>query len=195
MFRPKLIGGFFGRFLAVFVLLMIPWPGVGEAYGAFFRAGGNLLFSSFGTGGLVRFLPLEESDGVHDHVVHAENLQTGMAVGVRGRSRITGYQPTAYVIALIVATPLPWSRRLKALAWGLLLVNAYVAVRMLLLLLVTFSSDALGLFSPGAVMRTVLGFSEWVVVRSFGGSFVVPLGIWALAMFRRGDWSRIFGAR
>ena len=41
--------------------------------------------------------------------------------------------------------------------------------------------------------QKVLGFLDYVLVVSFAGSFVVPLGIWFLVSFRRSDWAKLFG--
>lgn len=191
--RPvRVLGGFFLRFLVVFVLLMAPWPGVSEAYAAFFRSGGNLLFSSFGSEGRVRFLPLSDGDPGQDTEVVLVNRRTGAQISIAGGSRLQGFKPTAFVLALILATPIPWSRRWRAAVFGLILVNAYVALRVMVFLLAAFSGDsAIALFSPGPICGTILDFLYWVCVASFAGWLVVPLPIWALVSFRRSDWPTI----
>ena len=194
--RPaRVLGGFFLRFLVVFVLLMAPWPGVSEAYAAFFRAGGNFLFSKFGSDGRVRFLPLANPDEGRDTEVVLVNRRAGGEMRVVGGSRLQGYKPTAFVLALILATPVPWSRRWRAVVWGLVLVNAYVGLRVFAFLLAAFSGDStVALFSPGPVCRAILDFFVWVLVVSFAGWLIVPLPIWALVTFRRSDWPTILRA-
>ena len=191
--RPaRVLGGFFLRFIVVFVLLMAPWPGVSEAYAAFFRAGGNFLFSTFGPEGRVRFLPYADADAGQDTEVVLINRRTGAQVSIAGGSRLQGFNPTAFVLALILATPIPWSRRWQAAVFGLILINAYVALRVMLFLIAMFSSDsALALFSPGPIFRPILDFLYWVCVTSFAGWLIIPLPIWALVSFRRSDWPTI----
>lgn len=190
MLRSTTIAICFARFLVYFVVLMMPWPGLGDAYRAFFCFAGNCIFNSFGTHGSVNFKALHGDDDGRDVEVLLKNRLTLATARFEGRSRLTGYQPTAYVIALILAVPLPWSRRLRALVWGVLLVTMYVQLRLMVLLMVAFSGDtALALFAPGPILRALLGFADWVVVRSFAGSFVFPLCIWFAVTFRRQDWN------
>ncbi len=41
-------------------------------------------------------------------------------------SRSIGWVPTALTIALVLATPIPWTRRLLALAGGLVLIHLFI---------------------------------------------------------------------
>lgn len=195
--RPaRTLAGFFVRFLVVFVLLMVPWPGLGAAYATFFRVSGNFLFSTFGSDGRVRFLPVANPEKERDTEVVLVNRGTGAEMRLAGGSRLQGYKPTAFVLALILATPIPWSRRWRAVVWGLMLVNVYVALRVGIFLLAAYSGDgAVALFTPGPVCRPVLDFLLWVVVVSFAGWLILPLPIWALVTFRRSDWPTILEER
>ncbi len=187
--------GFFLRFLVVFVLLIAPWAGVSELYSSFFRAGGDLLFSKFGSDGRVRFLPMSNPDEERDMEVVLINRRTRSEMRVVGSSRLQGYKPTAFVLALILATPVPWSRRWRAAGWGLVLVNLYVAVKQAVFLLSVFSGEnSLALFSPGPVCSVLLDLLVWILVMSFAGWLIVPLPIWALVTFRRSDWPTILQA-
>ena len=103
-------------------------------------------------------------------------------------ARLTGYLPTAEVIALILALPIPWSRRWKALFWGLVLVNGFVVLRLEITLLYWFSGDRpFALYSPGPFWSEVLVGAREVVVVSPMLTFAVPVFIWILVTFRRGD--------
>ncbi len=193
----KSAGWFFVRFLLFllyFFLLLLPWPGLGETYGAFYRATANVLFCSFGSHGSVQVEPLDDAEHGRDMRLILENTQKQTRSITDGRTRLMGYQPTVFLVALTLATPLSWPRRWKALAWGLAGVNLYVAFRLLVLLAGAFSGDdAIAVFSPGVTLRAVLELCNWVFVVSFAGSFVVPVGIWFLATFRREDWALLIG--
>ena len=195
--RPvRVLGGFFLRFLVVFVLVMAPWPVVGDVYAAFFRAGGNLLFSSFGSEGRVQFRRLSDREPPHaaeDTDMILVNRRTRAESVFSAGSRQQGYKPTAFVLALILATPIPWARRLRAALWGLLCVNVYVAFRVAVLLAGAFSgNNKLALFTPGPVAGFVLDYIGWVVVASYAGWLILPLGIWVLVTFRLRDWNALF---
>ena len=189
---PKRVAGFFVRFLVVFVLLMAPWPGLQEAYGAGFRAVGNVLFVRFGSGGAVRFRAISVVDPDRDMELVLRNRRNGAEYIFTGSARLQGYKPTVFVLALTLATPIPWRRRWRALLWGFLLVNGYVGFRVVVFLLAAFSGDnSLSLFTFGPVVKSTLDYIHWVVVISFAGWLILPLPIWAFVSLRRQDWRMI----
>ena len=110
--RP--IIGFFVRFLMFFAVLMILWSGVGAMYCGAFRGMGNLLFARFGTDGLVRFQRSLGSNTEDDIEVILMNRGNGAESTFAGSSRLQGYKPTAFLLALILATPVSWKRRGRA---------------------------------------------------------------------------------
>ncbi len=130
--RPRVIVGFFVRFLIVYGILMVSWPGLRDAYGTFFRTGGDLLFGSSGSTGLARFRSLPEMDGIRDTEMQVKKRGWRERAPFRISSWYVGYLPTAALVGLIVATPIPWSRRSRALLWGLLLVHGFIALRLAL---------------------------------------------------------------
>ena len=194
MFQPRMLGGFFARFIVCFILLMLAWQVVAKPYGQFFCVFGNTFFGKFGTYGTVRFEPAENENiwDKRDTKLSFTNGKTGASAANRGRSQETGYQPMAFLISMILATPIPWSRRLKSLGWGLLLVHLFIGLRLWILLLGTFSNPILGLYEFGDFGTNALGFADWVLVKSFAGSYAMPVGIWFLATIRRSDWAIVF---
>jgi hypothetical protein len=184
---------FFAKFLFFFVIFLIPWPRYTQAYGGYFRSGCNLLFSSFGGGAETEFMPMSDPDGKRDTRVLLANRKTGMVAQTHVSSQLQGLQPTVYVLALILATPVPWSRKWRALLLGFVAISVYVAFRVAIFLLGAFNGDdSLAVFSFGPFVTTMIGFLKWVVVTSFAGNFVVPVPIWLLVTFRRGDWAVLF---
>ena len=189
--RTRSVIGFLFWFFAIFVGLIALWPVVQEAYRSFFQAGGNVLFARFGSEGRVGFGPLTNATPNSDTEVTLRNRRTQAKSGYIVDSRSLGYKPTIFVLALILATPVPWARRLRAVLWGFLLINGYVALRIGVFLLSVFSGDDnLALFSPGPTARSVLDYLYWVVVGSFAG-LILPLPIWLLVSFRRQDWEKL----
>ncbi len=140
MLKRKPIAGFFVRFLIVYAALMAPWPVVRDSYAALYRAGCNALFARFGSDGAVRLRPLGKPIAKHDTEFALTNRRTGAEYTFAGSS-LQGYNPTAFVVALILATPIPWSRRWRAVLWGLLWVNVYVALRVVVFLVMAYSGD------------------------------------------------------
>lgn len=172
---------------------MAPWPGLEEAYGRLFRAGGNLLFVRFGPGGAVHYRPLTTPDPKdRDMELVLTNLRNGAEYTFIGSSRLQGYRPTAFILALTLATPIPWSRRWRAVLWGLLGIHVYVDLKAAVFLLVAFSGDnSLALFRLGQTGKGFLEYLNWLVVVSYAGWLILPLIIWVLVTFHRKDWEAV----
>ena len=194
---PKAILGFFIRFMALFVVLTAPWPGVPQVYAPVYRAVGNALFVRFGSVGAVQLQSSGRKDPDRDTDFVLRNRNSGAEYVFRGTS-LKGYQPTAFLFCLILATPIPWSRRWRALLWGLAIVSVYAALRTTLFLFFAFSKgnhlvqdmsqdSSLAIFTLGPFGKNVLEYLYWVFVESFAGWLFVPLPIWALVCFWRGD--------
>lgn len=176
---------FFVRFMAIFVVLTLPWPGLPRAYAPLYRAGASAIFAQFGSDGIVEVRAAAGGDPDRDTEFVLRNVRTQSKYVFAGTT-LKGYQPTAYVLALILATPIPWTRRWRVAVWGLALVTVYACMRLGVFLLFVFSEDnALALFSPGALARHAIDFVYWVVVESSAGWLLIPLPIWALLCFRR----------
>lgn len=208
MSLPKRLVGFLLRFLLFMVLLVAPWPGLAEGYATAFRWGANKVFSSFGSDGATRFLSLHDitpgdlppgvepppATDVLDTLIEMRSRNDPTQLGyMRTASWQVGYRPTAFLIALILATPIPWRRRARALAWGLLWINAFVALRVALTLVMGFSGGGpVTLFSPGPLAGSILEFFSNMVVLEFEGDLVFPGAIWFLVSFRRSDFATFF---
>ncbi len=188
---PKRIVGFFLRFMVIFVVLTAPWPGLADAYAPVYRAMGNVLFGRFGSSGIVELRPLTVSDPERNTELVLSNWRTeARFVFTSGSSK--GYMPTAFVLALIVATPIPWRRRWRAVLWGLACVTVYAALRMGVFLTFAFAQDnGLAVFTLGPLAKSALDYVVWVVVDTFAGWLILPLPIWALLCFRRKDWQAL----
>lgn len=188
MFPVKPILKFLVIFFVAFVILILPWPGVHSGYAAVYRAIGNTLWSSFSSVASIEFEPLapgesDDEEGRDTKVTfrHRE-LPSGISLAVT--TRFQGYTPTAFVIALALASPLPWIRRLRALAIGVVFVTVFVAFRQYVFI-------ANVIYRPEGFIATLQGFAYWVFVESFAGAFVIPLVIWVIATFRRRDLEAI----
>lgn len=186
--------GFFLRLILIYGLLIVPWPGLNPGYLAAFRAGGNLLFGSFGPSGTVRFVdesPLQDSWSTK---LTFKNRLSGRGGGVFYKTR-HGYLATALVLALILATPVSLRRKGWAILWGLFLANAFVALRIFLGLLALFSSpgDPMAMFSFSPFWKDALQLAVRTLIVPPELTFVAPVFIWIVVTLRKGDlerWSR-----
>jgi hypothetical protein len=177
---------------------MTPWPGVQEGYAYLYRAGGNIVFRTFGSSGRVYFHPITDQPvgkDAKDTAAKLENIKSGVRGTMDMNSRLMGYLPTAFAVALILATPVPWPRRGWSLLWGVLLMSAFAGFELMLRLLDAFSDDnALSLYSFGKVGKTMLLMTLKVIGMSPVTAYIASIFVWILVTFRRGDWANLLPA-
>ena len=138
--------------------------------------------------------PLERPRAHADSKMSLINRQTREVVSQDLSSRYIGYAPTTFLLALILATPLTWRRRLIALLWGLVLTHAWIAFSMLLLIVHGYSrGDVVSIFDVSPFTSTALAFLREALVKATIFKYTVPAVIWILVSFRRGDWAKMFG--
>lgn len=179
----RLIVGFLACFVIAYAMLIAPWPRVHETYRDLFAAAGTAVFRVIGPPGGVRLQP-HESDAPTDTTILVTHQDIGAEVSMGIASRQVGYLPTAVLIALVVATPLRWTRRLGNLAGGLLAVHAFVAVRLWTMILYGAYRDvsSAALTDPTLWDKTV---ASAVLFMGVGQplSYIVPILIWGLLSF------------
>lgn len=190
----RLVGGFFLRLLFWYVLLTLLSrysPLVKESYAAAFRACARTVFATFHVDGRTEWLPTTEA-GEFDTEVRLRNARVpDIEGGTHCDSRRMAYAPLSFIAALVLATPLPWRRRLIALFWGLLAVHLFIVLRLELILLYAFCEDSPArLYAPSPFWSNVLYHAFEALAGSFPSSFIVPTMLWALITFRRGDLER-----
>jgi len=178
---------FLVQFAAIYGLLIAPWPGWRAAYGRGFREMVGAAFACETGPTIVRFGPAEHPPRpeIDLEIVFARRAEidaSGHApVRILGLdTRGVGWIPTALLLALVVATPLPWVRRL------LLLFAGGVGVHVYLLAVVAFylwnQSAGLAPISFLPFWSPLGDFLEETFVGQMGPSFVVPVLIWLLAL-------------
>ena len=177
--------------LGVFtVLVPVLLPQVQSAYAELFRGGISLVFGKFGSDGRVHLEPLTSPHPDHDTKIRLEHRWNGGFVELLGDSRTQGYLPTAFITALALASPIPWRRRWRAVIGCLVVITAFVGLRVLVFLLWEFSGEGGPAFIElGAFWRTVLKYAHWLTVESFAGCYIIPLPLWFCVTFRRSDWT------
>jgi hypothetical protein len=189
--------GFIVRLLVYFGLLAwVPWPGLQEGYRALFIGGADGVFGTSGAGISIRFRQVSGSDRLEDveMVVTPKGSPKFWTTPIS--SRVTGYLPTAAVIVLVAATPLPWPRRVRALLWAVVGVHLFILLRLAVALLYSLSVARLGpFFGAGGTWSDWIYRGLEVPIRMPTTSLVIAVLIWILATFRRDDLSNLMDAR
>lgn len=198
--RRPLLRWFSLRCALGLALLLAAWPVLAGPYGDWFRTVGEA--SAWATG-------FAEVDFVARRPGDPEPKDTVIVVPERGSvpgwtlrcdSRFTGYLPTIVFVALLLATPLPWRRRRRAVLSGLVLVHGYIVVRLALGLLVGLSRNAK--LAPTGAMPDFLLHPLWLRSLQITSAIVdreptiyvgIPVVIWIVATFRATDREPLLG--
>lgn len=189
MWRLSGILGFFVRAALIYAVLLLPWLHGADAYRFAVRSVCNVLMHRIAGGqASVGLKPLNDSNYAVDTAVRFENYRTGAGGNATWKLSELGYRPTAFLMALVVATPLPWRRRGAALLWGLLWVSGFVALRIGIKVLDALSEpNELAIYELGRFWKPSLKVALNVLVRSAASWYIVPALIWMLVSFRRED--------
>jgi len=110
-------------------------------------------------------------------------------------SRYTGYVPTAICVALTIAGPMSWRRRIAGLAIGIVLSSGFAAIMVGLWIQSWFLLQE-------SLLHAGQSGSWWLVSRSaialleintfLGPYYLAPIFIWLLATSPHDDWKALF---
>jgi hypothetical protein len=180
------------RFLVIFGLLIAPWPGLNQAYSGYFQSLGQMVFGSSGES--PRKVTVEPSSGERVGLDTRIILQNTAFAASDGKkllraeeidSRSIGWVPTALTVALVLATPIPWTRRLTALAGGLVLIHLFIFLS--LQSWIWNNSPSVSLLTLSSFWQQAVDELNYALMNQLGISFTVPVVIWTLVTFRRQD--------
>jgi hypothetical protein len=109
-------------------------------------------------------------------------------------SNLTGYRALVFFVAIVLATPIAWKRRVWALVWGMLLVNVFVTLRVWFKLYDGFSNPGPAhFFQLSESTKALLHWCTLILFHAPELNFIVPAFIWILVSFRRNDLSFLLG--
>jgi len=188
--RRSTILFFFAKAAVLYGICLVPSLPLLDGYRAVFQRGIRVLFQTVGGDGRVYVEAIPDSGRGQDTRLTLENAKKpGPKATMEINGRVMGYQPTCFLLALGLATPVPWRRRGAGLMVGMVLVSAFVAFTVYLQLLSVFSADhALGIYSLPEWFRTFLGVLRKVLVVAPAAAYIVPASIWMGVFLRRGEW-------
>lgn len=177
---------------AVYTVLTLPALGLHRPHVFAYRISMNALFGSF-DGGRVEFVSAKDVSGGSgfDTSITFRARQNPKQIGTTVHSaRITGYLPAAQTLALCIATPIAWRRRLALTLKALALIHVFIALRVLIIILYWFSQPGpCAMYAPGRWVGGVLtnAFEFFAVAPTC--TFVAPLVVWAVLVPWR--WLRL----
>ena len=192
----RLVIGFCIRLVVLYALLAAPWPGLSTHYAEAFARCCNFIthdifkgYGIFGTNATARVYAIPGDDLQHDiKLVIGNRSSRALTDCPRTSSRHLGYMPAVVLACLVLATPLPWRRRALALVWGELWIHLFIVVRLALVLAYAFQgTHPYSAFSLGPFGAKALFIAYDVAAVEPVTSYVVPLFVWIVTVFRRSD--------
>ena len=180
-------------FLIAYGLLMAPWPGLATAYTKAYRASAAFMFKSFGSKGVVLFR--QSSDTKNDVEMlffHRDRVDPDGQLVPLGRiphnTRYYGYMPTAFLIALVLATPIPLKRKGRALFWAMVIIHALLVLKLVVWVLFGFSHKQVSVLVLSPFWNRVFVLAADIFLQNLTFALIVSFSIWILVTFRREDW-------
>ncbi len=191
MLRSKTLLLFLLKAALIYGILALPWSFYDEGYGSFYRKVASSMFGKFRESGFVMFDKTKEPAITH---VNLGNFKQQLPNGsfdtkaVDINTRIHGYLPTVLLIALVLASPVAWKRKLIGLAIGLALTMGLILFKQWIALLwLCDKTTWLDLTHFEGFSKRLLAFTNTFISTS---SFTIPyfvVGIWLLVTFRLND--------
>jgi hypothetical protein len=186
----KRIRIFLVRFVILFGLLIIPWPGLKAVCNAMFAASGNWLIGlTVGPDWEITF----NKGGAHGgriEILNRKLMQPDGSGPVRNVDLDPYgflYRPWALLVALVLATPFSLRRRLRHLAWS----NALLAVICLLILEFVIWNESLevSLVKLSPFWKNSTDWLQVVLVQQL--ELAIPVLVWLWVCFRPKDFGSI----
>lgn len=209
-FLPKHPAKRFILFFAILYSLVLIVGVVFEGRGIYqkaFRSFGEGIFGSAGNNGIVKFMEVdakEQYDPAYHTMIMMGNevqaqqaMQKGTAVNVAKvyiNDYMVGFLPTFTLLALLLATPMSWKRKLGAIGIGMVLITLFVISRQWVLVYTAMGNNAyleLAEMSEGTV-RFMIGLRR-VFVTNIVVSMMVPFLLWGMIVFRTEDLKNWLG--
>jgi len=193
MARHDLALRFSIRLVLIYVLLVMPWPGVGPGFAAVYRGTVNSLAWVFRLDRHLHVSSTPDQASRGDTVLATTNPQTEARIRIEHGSRDWGYLPLAASLALVLAVPSPWPRRIRAGVLLMVLTLLFVGLRIAIAALYGLSS--VGVVALGEGMRKWIGQLMLAFSATPVNSFVAPILLWLLVLYWTYDWSNVFASR
>jgi hypothetical protein len=185
------VAAFALRAVALYVVLLVAWIPIAGPARAVFEGASEFVLGVVMPGIEVDYLPLEQPTPGFDTRLAVTNRAAGLRRATPVSVRQIAWIPLCAVLALVVATPVPWSRRRRAALIAAGLALAFAVLRVGLKVLYEASDEGLGLVELGPGTRAVLEHAVHATFQSVVASVTVPVVIWVLATFRAGDLRRL----
>jgi len=194
MTRVWLVLRFVGLTCLTAWILLAPLGFLGKAYGVGLRKTANLAVQGIGSNYDLDVKAFKGGHSSDSAIILRPTKRRATRRPFSSRNR--GYLPTVCGIALALATPIVWRRRLRAALLTALLTQGFVAGRLALSVIQMLqdnprlNADLPAMLSTPTMHKLFQRFTS--VEREATLFFLVPLGIWAVVTLRMEDIERFW---
>lgn len=187
------------RFSFIFSLsyFFMLWPitGIQDKYAEFFCKTGTALFHEFGENGIAM---LKTRSGENNVLLLVSNTSFIKQASIiwqpfHKSSNMIGFFHTAFLLSLIIATPLSWRRKAFALSLGFMLISIMVMLKLYVLILYSYSiSPALSQGNdPAANQSIAFWYNNFSM--QFPRGYIVAVFLWLLLCMGKREWQKLNG--
>lgn len=192
MLRKKTLMLFLLIAVIIYGFLSVPLTVFDEAYGSFYRKVAGTWFSTFRETGFVQFHKIDDPAQSQVYIGNKTQIDAqghfNSPLCYIGTRRL-GYYPTILLISLVLASPVPWKRKLFALVTGLILLMLLIIfVLWIILLWNCEAAPWLQLTDFTSTGKKLLTFAYDFFVSSFNALSIFVVVIWLLVTFRVEDF-------
>ncbi|MDP1622590.1 MAG: hypothetical protein Q8M08_09670 [Bacteroidales bacterium] len=192
MLRSKTLILFLIKALVIYGLLSAPLTIYDETYGTFYRKIAGFFFSNFRETGFVKFREWKAPVTTHINLGNYNQVRpdgTSKTAYVDINTRYLGYIPTVLLISLVIASPVPWKRKLIALPVGLILVMCLILFKQWIALLsLSEETPWLELTNFTGTRKTLLTFANRFISVTSSSVLYFVVAIWLFVTFRLDDF-------
>ena len=189
-----------GRPIVRFVLLTLTYFFLAAlliprgSYAPRFQAAATLMFQLVPSDLTAKLSPVNEPGSLNDTRLHVGRQSGRFPGGMSFEARRHGFVPTALLVSLILATPVPWRRRGSALAIGLVAIHGFLALRLWVTALLGLSvvrMDGQRLLPLSRFLTDAVALVDKLLSDDLHITFVVPVLVWLLVTVRPDDLSAL----
>ncbi len=188
--QNKIVFLFLIKAVLFFCVLAIPWSIYDKVYGNFYRGIANTVFNKFHKTGFAKFTPAKPAYMTH---VEVGNRKPSTNVAVSNvaadfNTRYRGYIPTAFLISLILASPVKTKRKIVSLFTGIFILTIVIMIKQWIHLLYMCDQGTwlmLYDFTPAQkekILWWYLNFANYS-----GSTLIIVIAVWILVSFRKND--------
>jgi hypothetical protein len=188
------------RIIAIFsvcyILLLIPQTGFQSRYDKFLCNIGNVFFHEFGKEGIVQMSPQKGKDDISLLLSKTSLVVSGTITSGQKfdkSSDLIGFFYTAFLIALIIATPVGWKRKSIALFFGFVLITLFALIKLRIIILNCYViTPSLGLYQDAAEKESISFWYRKISAQMpLGYSLVIIL--WLGLCMGKKEWQKLNG--